>query len=954
MELDVDYFNLTNIRCDSNSKNYYYRYGILSTPSLNVLSILSFYLLLGDLDVNSEIDTITRLTDIMLHNIIKRISREQFNKYPMLEYAFRSGDISSLQNYIEFLISDDPKPEFTLLQLLNKPLDWLGNIDGLIQDMDVIDIGVNIFILSMNDDGKMVIEIPRGFVQPYETGIQSKSILLFRNKNIDNMLEPIVFTNSSCDKKHSSKINKFFDHDNPIISKIFNDVIVNTNIEDSPKAIFSNLDNHYLSVVDFHDKTFDNIFKNGPLIKELGFIIQSVVLDNNNLVIGFIISDVYIPVYPSSYDERLDEYSIIRYLDMFDTLPQFQTVFDTINKLISSNNNDFSYLTIINNIRSIKSDEYLFTGYYTHCGIIIPFQPIKKIATQSLPTINIDFYEIEKAIGSYKKKQHFTSKLQLNDIEKLLNENVEYKYVIDDKNILKGIIVFSVDFGFTETFIPLVEMEWLDDLPGLEKLFTDNIPKYNIEVTLDNYSNIYKAFNGKIPSRIIGVTMIENTKAIDKLLIETGDYIPVKLESDGHIYKKFKTNRYRYLLHRIQEIELEINEEEETYNYEKFHTDSRIDFIMSLNFTKYSFERFRFEISRILNMNDGNIRSNGRIIPKKEIIDLISNNKLGIQEKRTILTKLIVNLVKNNIEYKYVDINKIGKGESYVEQTCTIHKEQNQCNTDPFCNWINETNGLSLDVFKDKHRPKIINIIKGLNANSKEQYLNSIKKYITSNGKKWDDSNIDNIVNIDNKLEIDYYKKGNCRLVLFKEENVDLINSKYVRKIVDEILRNSIRRREILENTIKIVDTRLSYNVYPKEVFYTEKDIKNNMNELKTFYQLNRRSRLHVFNHFTKNSSKYFDKIEVVENNLYIESKLRDNSYILYTNTGYIPFTIVGSQILNPGDENKIHNITILDNNELIFDIIRLNTPLDKFSINHITKNVAFKILQKEEPISEQ
>ena len=152
----------------------------------------------------------------------------------MLEYAFRSGDISSLQNYIEFLISDDPKPEFTLLQLLNKPLDWLGNIDGMTQDMDVIEVGVNIFILSMNDDGKMVIEIPRGFVQPYEMGIQSKSILLFRNKNIDNMLEPIVFTNRTCDKQHgsnTSKINKFFDYDNPIISKIFNEIIINTNIE---------------------------------------------------------------------------------------------------------------------------------------------------------------------------------------------------------------------------------------------------------------------------------------------------------------------------------------------------------------------------------------------------------------------------------------------------------------------------------------------------------------------------------------------------------------------------------------------------------------------------------------------------------------------------------------------------------------------------------------------------
>ena len=171
--------------------------------------------------------------------------------------------------------------------------------------------------------------------------------------------------------------------------------------------------------------------------------------------------------------------------------------------------------------------------------------------------------------------------------------------------------------------------------------------------------------------------------------------------------------------------------------------------------------------------------------------------------------------------------------------------------------------------------------------------------------------------------------------------------------MVDEILRNPIRRREILENSIKIVDTRLSYNVYPNEVFYTEKDIKNNTSELKTLYQINRRSRLRVFNHFNRNSSNYYDKIDIIENNQYIEQKLRENNYSLFNITGIIPFTVVGTQILNIGDENKIHDIIILDDNQAILDIIRFNTPLTSHSVNRISTDIPFQIIVKEAEVDE-
>lgn len=953
MDLDVEYFSSNSIRCESNSKNYYYRYGVLSTPSENCLNILAFYLLLNDTNVNSDVVALTKITELLLHTLVKKITTEQLSKYPMIEYAFRSGDISSLQNYIEFLISDDPKPDFTILQILNQPMNWLSSLEGILSnnedEVDIIDVGVNIFIFSTNSDGKMTIEIPRGFIQPYELGKKAKSILLFRNKNIDNMLEPIVYTNKACDKlsgDSNKKIYKFFEHDNPIITKIFTEILPHINIEDKPNALFNNIDNKYLNITDFHDKNYDRFLENSSLFVKLGYTIEFVVLNSNNLVVGFIISNVFIPVYPSSYTNKLDVFTKITYLELLSNeLSSFNKVIDVLNSFVQINPEEFGYLNPIKFVKSNIGGQILFTGYYLSCGIIVPFQPIKTIGTQLFSELHIDYMIVEKAISEYRFKQKFTPRLSLQDISKLPKENIDFDYVIDEHNMLKGIVLFSQVFNFGNTFIQMDEQPWISEMP--ENRFESNIPKYDIETTLQNYTNIYKSLNGIIPTRIIGLTMIDDTKAIDKLLIETGDYIPVRI--DTHIYKKYKDSKYRYLIHRIQEIEMETNQEDEIYNYEKYHTDDRIDFIMSLNYNKYSYERFRFELSRLLSLSDNESKSKGRVVPKKEINDLINNNKLGYQEKRNSLSKILLNLVRNNIVYKPVDISKIGKGKTYVEQTCSVHKIKNQCNLDPFCSWVDETNGLSLDEFIDKNKQKISDIIKSFGSNEivRTKFINNMRKYIQRNGYSWNEDNID--INIINKLNVDYYRKGNCRLLLLNDENVDFVQSKYIRKLVDEILRHPIRRREILNNSIKIVDTRLSYNVYPNEVFYTEKDIKNNTTELKTLYQINRRSRLRVFNHFNKNTSNYYDKIEIIENNQFIEQKLRENNYTLYNVSEIIPFTIVGSQILNSGNDNKTHDVIILDDNQAILDIIRLNTPLTSYSVNRISKDLNFQILPKED-----
>jgi hypothetical protein len=948
MDLDIDYFNATSIRCDHTSKNYYYRFGILSSPSENSLNILSFYLLHNDMSVGVDKDSLAAMTDKLLYDIIRKMTSSVLMRYPILEYAFRSSGVSSLQNYIEFLVSDDPKPDFTVLQILNQSMEWLEDKERLGVDPSIIQTGLNIFIFSVNDDGKMVIELPRGFVQPYELGKRAKSVLLFRNKNINNMLEPIVFSKSGCDRAggdNTKRANKFFEYDHPLIKKIMA-ILEKLDKDRSPISLFNNRDNKYLELTDFHDRTIDWLMMEHRVnLEKLGYKIERIVVDSSNLVVGVITNNTFVPTYPANYTSSLDVFSKIKYLDMLESeLGNYLRVSESILGLIKYKRDEFSYLEPIKVVKSnIENDSY-YTGYYLSCGVIVPFEPTKNISNIYLPSIQIDFRAIERSIVDYKENYTYTKRLRLETLKKMSITESDYEYVIEDGK-LKGIIISLIDLNIFNTFIPMAEIEWDGRMP--ENLYSGPMPKYNLEQTIENYNKLYTGIRERLPCRVIGVVMNDLTKIVERIQLETGDFIDVIPNTP--IYKRFKNSKYRYLLHMIQDIELDDIFAEEQYNYETFHTDDRIDYIMSMDYNKYSYDRFRFEVARLLSLSDvDSAKMGGRIVPKREITELLSNNRIGLQEKRQLLSKMIVSLVHNNIIYTKVDIKSVGKSQKFVEQSCSVHRLKNQCSADPFCNWVEETQGQSLAEFKEANIQKVKNILSTLEKNRESitKYINNMRKYLEYNGRQWSDSDMD--MNINNKLEIDYLRKGNCRLVLLDDENLDFIRSKYIRKLVDEILRNPIRRKEIMENSIRIVETRLSYNVYPNEVFYTEKDIKLNTAELRTLYQRNRRSKLRVLNHFTRNSSNYYNVVEPVENNQYIEQKLRDNSYTLYLNSGLIDFKITGLERMVVSDVHQTQNVVILDDNRAILDIIRKNTPLDSWRVNNVGKNIRFSVVEKE------
>jgi hypothetical protein len=947
MDLDMNYFRQNNIRCENNGKNYCYRYGVMPYSNLNCISVLAFYFLIENAETSK--DQVESFTYKMLDIILTKITDRVLERFPILHYSFRNSSVSTLQNYMEFLISGDDKPDFTILQLLNKNLEWLGKSSV---DMDVLKTGVNIFISSVNDDGKMVIETLHGYIQPYQLGVRAKSILLFRNGNV---LEPVVFTSKECSISGASgnKIIKFLDWDSEIVKKIVGLIRGIPNWESAPKAIFNNkFENKYLDLIDMSAKTIDWFLKKWhPLLlkynKEL-FSISKIVVDNNNMVLGVLFTNnVMLPVYPTVIDSSIKYENIqyIKYLESGD-LPSFSDVVDFYSGLhelpgkligdakgVDMSQSAFKHLQLIKSIKSVKSinSDREYSGFFTIGGCIVPFNPTSSIGNINLQVVYLDYYKVERSIMDYRENYKFTPHLEY---KKVLLDSDSYVYVINSGKLV-GLNIIVTSINLVGVYIPLQPVEWSGPLPKETKR-VDKYTVYSFSDTIEKYHKLYSYYNGKVPCRVVGLRM-NTDKNIKDVMLETGDYVAVI--PDTPLYAKIGDD---YLITHIQNMEVADIFSDDVAKYDKLNLDDRVQFITTMDYNKFSYERFRFEVARLLSVGEST---------HKQIDDLVKNRRLNLNEKRDILSNMLVEMTRHSVMYKKTSVDSVNTGQKFLEQTCSIHAKRDQCSADPFCQWLDYTKDMDFDKYKATHYKKIHSqFLQVRNSSTTDvnmlKYIKSVKKYVELNGRQWyeltSDENMEH--NIQNKLEIDYMRNGKCKLLLRNDEDVDFIHSKYIRRLTDDLLRNPIKRREVMENSIKIVDTKLSYNVYPEEIFYTEQDIKQRTQNVKMLYSLNRRSRLGIMDHFTKNNSNF--KLDVIENDDIMLKKLRDTTYNIKDVTNLVEFNILPTEIFTVDSVYNYKNVKIVDKTRALHEILRVNTPLTKYFVTRVDKNVVFNIVE--------
>ena len=999
--LTPEYFSTPTLMCSRAGDPRFYRFGVEQNNN-NVLDCMRAILLNNEaFKENPNI-----LVDKMLKNVDSNIIRDT----PLLEFAMRStgpNNISPLQNFMEYLMSSNYKYDFSLFQFFNRDMTWM-NLGGLTDiDKNDLKIGFNIFILSINDDGKLSVEIPAGYIQPFQLGFnKSKCIILLKNQKtldfdsedvceIENkklpLYEPIFSIKFRCAENEGGRdelYDKFFQLDNPVIQKIIQALPQdNSSLSSISNEIFNKIP---IKPMDRFDISW--------LEKSLNTRkIMKIVLDTSVYIIGAVLDNgLYIPLYPSSYTNRID-YPIINYLDYLDSseLLSYGEAIDKINQLIS-NNPDMEWLrpnkVVLNNKNQLS-------GFLLITNVIIPFEPIDSVDNMEFDKVYLDFRNVELQISKSYRKIKYSPKITFED---LIRENFNIVDMIPKvvDNVLIGIWLNNSDKKIKNLYIPLMNENYNQDIHGKKQKYPSN--KRNFTQLVQDYQLLYQQTLGRIHCRPVAFQINDN-KIIERIYLETNDDIlvfndPKNKGINPNLLGERDPNTHKFFAHKIHEVELEylINNisafDWNRYDMSLSDGDSRVHFIQSLNYKKNSYQRFRFEIAQILDREtktatkgkekilvEGEELSDKNLSYKQRIIKILDTPQSS-NKKRAQILSIIEKLISMYMDVSDSKDSKI-KNEVLnldILESCLNH-DKDTCNNDPFCIWrpFGET--------KEEYMKKVMesDFRKPLKTSEIQEFLGlfgiqptdndeenrrmyfekkyeymGLQKYLENYNKKPTiKSRIDAELRlkgysissnpIDNvRTFVRLIKKGQCRFKLMKEDNVekdDVKKLEFVRKIVEELVRNTIKRNEILGNKIRLVETKLSYHVYGGEFLFTQAEIKSKFHLSIYCKELN--NRLKILDFFTRNSSLYEYEIPDLPP-LELSEKIK--VYKLVREDIYLDFNQLENDLFYVPDGKATRLIKILDNretNDFILDIFRQNTNVDRYRVTNIENNVEFLII---------
>lgn len=956
--LPVHYFNEPTLSEFKDKEERFYRFGV-ELGNNNVLDCLRAILL------NNE--QYKKGLTILEDQIVREITPEILQITPLLDYAMRdftNRGISSLQNFIEYLLSDNYKYDFTLFQFLNRNMDWmrLGNNTDL--PLDDIVRGINIFIFTYNENGQLILELPKGYIQPYQISgnHNSKSILLYKKpggidlkgevvcdkrSNTLDIFEPIF-----CVKKDEipnvDLIVKLFDMTHPIIIKILS-------ILDSRKDQLVQIPNKiYGNTNKFPEYTVEWLLHIHP--------ISYLVIDSTGYIIAALLIDkTYIPLYPTSFDIKMN-IPIIQQVLYFesDLILNYNECILNLNKYAS--NDQLRWLKPLR----IITGQNGYIGFMNTLGTIIPFVPIQNVNDNVLPVINLDFRDIENKIINSKNHNPVSKKMSFKEIIGLNFSKNQYRVSLNENNEIDAIYLLNIDKDTEYIKIPIEPIKYDVYIHGspLSKAYSN----YSFSNTIKIYNKLYQQTLGKMRCRPVGVRMDPVNKLIKTIFLETGDEISVK--PNTIIYKR--DDEQKLLLHRIGFFDrssytnMLSGYQWSKYDMESPNGDKRVHYIQTINYDRNSYLRFRFEVAQILNSQKSNV--------EKTQIQNILKEPQSNNYKRSEILNIIVELVNR---YMTIDIitDDIRKDETGIDilESCIHHNSRNECVSDPYCRWKPNEQTTREEWIK-------INRLKPLKDSEILDYLESNGEVVSDSrdinvdtywGLRYDNRGLDNYIrkyevpdsrfkkNVDLLLKkngftisdvssqnirayIKMKERGECRLLVHKDSN-EISDMKFIRRIVEEIVRNNIKRGEILNNKIRLVETRFSYHIYSGERFFTASDIRSKLYD--DIYCKELRSRLKILNYFTRNSSLYEFVVPEIMYTGFIE-KIKDFK-LLHKIDLNIHFTIEPDQLFIVPEIGREHLVRILDHLETqraLHYIMVLNTPLDTYRLGESSMGIDFSI----------
>ena len=848
-EIPVSIYTKQTTISSSDIDNRFYRFG-MSIDDNNILDVVSVYILYEKYFKTDK--------NLIKRHIINNINPDVMSMTPLLEYSMSNPNykikFSPIQNYIEYLISDEYKHDITVLQFMNRDMSWLKIREDYIEmEQYVYKKGVFIVILSLTN-GKIFIELPKGYIQPDINDPSTKFILLFKQeifiKNSKNefcqektpftFYEPIFKLKPKGEKSDTMDVyEKYFSLEgSTVIKKI---IYILQNVEQSVKPIIGMTHN-----------TIDWLYN------KLGERVKKIIIDKSQYVIGALIdNNIYIPLAPSSinFSNPLLKQTgtILHYSHIINTeefLIDEMALITAINSLAEIA--DFNWLEPTKRIQSMIGKDLLYTGFMIRGGVIVPFK--KTLIDSSIPleTIRIDYIDIENRINKRTKLIKYSNLPYYDDIVHSIHQK---DFIISAGNVsgfgdisyINGIYITNVKLGIENVFIPIKREEYqpITRFHPINKIKSSN--KLNFINTVETYNRLTRIFHSMLKCQPISFRILDyftgsgDPRLINSIILESGIEISVSLGANStRITDTDPSGSYEIMRIRDFDNELYIESLTDT-EYEKDtitlpNGENRVIYIEQLDKSKESYNRFRYEISQILHLREKYYKQN--------IIDYL--RKYGdYMIKKKQIEPIISNLIK-----KYFVLKKENVNETEIEQGSCFNLIKNTiCDKNKYCVWDNKLDSTitSMDEYVDREFPKAIqkyNIKKGKNLN---KYKN-IKEFILNNGGVVNDGKTEDAFedNIRNYLQHKYAYTGNCKFIFeIGDENPENIGKlSFVLKFLDELIRNITKRDEILNNKIKFVNSRISYNYYNGEMFFTNNEIKAGFYD--TIYCKTLRSRLKV------------------------------------------------------------------------------------------------------------
>ena len=378
-----------------------------------------------------------------------------------------------------------------------------------------------------------------------------------------------------------------------------------------------------------------------------------------------------------------------------------------------------------------------------------------------------------------------------SEIENLKKYKIKYQHV-DNLNHTVGLIITPKNKNEL-SYIPCKPSEPLKHINSIDNNFDYD---YTTIMKLSDY--LYQ--NSKIKIEIIKYIVDKNDKII-KLLTNYGTPIPIKPINKSKIIKKLP---YEKSIFKDSEIDKFINNKQSL-------EDGRIKAVKMINYSDELYQLLRMEFSKLIeNEKDTGIRKKIFKILEKKSGDLKQSLKdIGISadDRRKIIE---IDSNERDIEYKRKSI-------------LNLNIQQDQKCKQSILKIINDDNL--------KYEEKDSNLLKLLK--------NELKKIIIS-GKKipnlesYTPSNIRKTCNVftskgkcNENIHCLFDKTGSCKLYIPDQSN---FLNKMIINLSQELLKNILKRNEILNNNIDLIIDKNKYIQRSQEVLIEQEDF--NVNDL--------------------------------------------------------------------------------------------------------------------------